>query len=340
MFASVSYAAEMNDLYRSQAPVSSREANVRDDLTPLLLQKVLLKVVGDRNALATVDLSSIAANSQQYVQQFSYQRINTANADITQPDQLALTIDFNQNSVDNLIKQLGLPIWGKVRPDVVVWLAYQSSDGAQLMGLENAPAELIKTLTNVAKNRGIPLMIPLMDLQDQSQLTFQDIWQGNEALAKSASVRYGADVVLIARISNDNGATQIRWQTDINGEQARWFSEGRLAQAVDEGIAELTDRLAGNYTQVLTQNVAADSLMMSVSNVLNFADYSRLMAYLHRVDTITDIRVVSLSGEQLDLDISFKGNKQILQKTLLLGQMLIDENLPDSTGFSHYRLAP
>lgn len=340
LFCSVAYSAEVSDLYQSQSQVSSREAADRQALLPQLLRQVLVKIVGDEQALAATDLTAAMADSQKYVQQYRYERINTLNQDLTSPDQLALVVNFNQSMVNQLINQLGLPVWGRVRPDVMVWLAYQEQQQSGVVGLENGPAALIQSLTQAAKQRGLPVEIPLMDSQDQTQLTFNDIWQGDYAGVERASSRYGANLIVAARLSESGGKTQIRWQAEMNGAEQRWSSEGNAQQAMTAGINELTDRLARNYTQVLADSSMAQNFMISVSNVLSYTDFTKVMEYLKRLDTITDVRVLNLDTEKLDLDIRFKGEKHILQRTLALGRLLVDEQITDGTGMEHYRLAP
>ncbi|MCX4188171.1 DUF2066 domain-containing protein [Methylophaga sp. OBS4] len=336
-----SHAAEVNNLYQSQTSVSSRDEQERDQLTPQLLREVILKVVGNRAALDAVDLTPILSNSGQYRQQYQYERMTALSADLTRPDDLALVLTFNANSVNQALKDLGLPIWGAIRPDVLVWIALEQANNKQVLGLENVPQDIINPLNVAADKRGLPLLLPLMDLQDQAQLTFNDIWTGDDAAVQSASQRYGADVLLTARVTVTDSGSQIRWQADINGERERWQSQGDLTQAIQQGIGVLADRMARRYTQVVTATADEQRLVMQITDVNDYADFSRLMAYLNQLEYITDIRVINLSEQKLDLDIAFNGNWQVLQRTLSVGRMLLEENSFDSNNAGkHYRLLP
>jgi len=335
-----SHAAEVDNLYQSQMPVVSQDQAERDRLTPQLLQQVLLKVSGNSQRINSADLTAVLERSTQYVQQYEYQRINPITMDLTQPDQLALTLKFDQRGVNSTLAQLGLPVWGKVRPDVLVWLALEEHGQQQLLGLENAPKYITLPLTQAAQQRGLPLLVPLLDLQDQTQLTFNDVWTGNTSAVAAASTRYGADVVVTGRIKIDEAGTEISWQTSINGEPQRWQSEGAVAEAISRGVGELTDKMAVSYTQVVQDSTSNQRFTLNVADVLDYADFSRVMTYLEQLDYITDIRVLNLAEQKLDLDIAYRGDMQVLQRTLSVGRLLVEMGSVDSDGSKQYRLVP
>lgn len=335
-----SYAAEVNNLYQAQLPIDSRDKQARDTLTPQLLHQVILKVVGNTALVNKTDLTSLLSKADQYVQQFEYLRTNVVTADLTQPDQLELKQRFDATAVNQALRGLGLPIWGKIRPDVLVWTAVKQAQQRYLLGLENTDSNLVQAMSKAANKRGLPVLFPLMDLQDQTQVSVDAVWKQDEDLIQAASLRYGADSILVAQVSiNDDGAN-VQWQAVIGDEVTPWQSQGTLQGALDNGMGTLADKLASRYSQTVDMGEADKRLSLHISDVMGYGDFTRLMTYLRQLDYITDIHVIDLNEQKLALDIAFSGNLQFLQRSLAVGHMLAEDNSFNGNDAKQYRLLP
>lgn len=335
-----SYAAEVNNLYQAEMPVSSRDEQERATLAPLLLRQVMLKVVGNEAMLASADLEPVLSQAEQFMQKYEYQRRNLVAVDLTQPDVLSLKLSFDASAVNQAIQNLNLPVWGKIRPDVLTWIAVDIEGEQSLLGLETAPVGMFKLVSKAADQRGLPVVMPLMDLQDQSALRFSDISTADATAVKGASARYGTDVVLAAFITVKDDSASIDWQAWSDTVSEKWTTQGEPATAIEQGIAKLTDMLALSYSQFADNDGQQQRLKLQISNVMGYADFSRLMAYLNQLSLITDIRVNNLDQQQLDLDIAFNGSMDILQRTLAVGRLLTEESSYDGNEAKHYRLLP
>jgi len=153
-----SYAAEVNNLYQATAPVTTQQQKERDALAPELLKQILIKLVGNENQLTKADIAPVLANATQLVERYEYIRNNIEAADLTQPDQLSLRLSFDKNAVNAVIRQLGLPRWGKVRPDVLVWLATDIDGQQSLQGLEIFPKTFLNRYNKRLMNEACPFL--------------------------------------------------------------------------------------------------------------------------------------------------------------------------------------
>jgi len=341
LLATNSFAAEVANLYQSPIPVASQSEQERKQLAPQALRQVILKVVGDRSALDLTDLNPLIGRAESLVQQFQYERINDINADLTQPDRLALLLTFNQSSLNQSLTNLGLPIWSKTRPEVLVWLALDDGQSRTLIGSENSEHNIASLLVQSADARGLPILLPVMDLQDQAQVKFADVWGDFSQSIESASQRYAPAVTLIARVSLKNaGTSQVHWHAIINGQSESWQSRGDLATALNAGIEELTDRLARRFTQVVSRHQFDQQLSLHIDNVRSYADYSRLIGYLSNLQYVTDVQVAKLAAEQVALTLSFKGDVNVLNRTLAIGRVLAEDNGYSAANEMRYRLLP
>lgn len=335
-----SYAAEVNNLYQATAPVTTQQQKERDALAPELLKQVIIKLVGNENQVNNADIAPVLANATQLVERYEYIRNNIEAADLTQPDQLSLRLSFDKNAVNAVIRQLGLPRWGKVRPDVLVWLATDIDGQQTLQGLENIPQAVFKPLQQAADERGLPILMPLMDLQDQSALSFDDVWSGNNDAISAASQRYGADIILIIKMTIHDDTAQIVWQSGTGDTRQRWTSEGFISASINKGLGVLVDNLASEYAQHNQVSDTNKTLSVQIDEVNDYADFSRVMAYLNQIDSIENIRVNNLGMNILDLDISYSGDLQVLQRLLSVGGLLSELSAPEDTitDKKYYRL--
>lgn len=334
--ASFIHAAEVTDLYQAQLPVASQSEQDRLRLAPDLLKQVIIKVVGDRQAVQQADISALTTDAKRYIDQYSYQQITLRDSDTTS-QQLALTIDFNEQGVNNALQQIGLPVWDKRRPETLFWIA-ADYEGQQRISAEGDDDLILATVEQIAKQRGIPLLLPLMDLQDQTQLTFNDVISGNSTAIQKASERYGASVIVTANLSGNADIAEVRWQAMLGDNTERWSSQGALQTAIEDGINELADRLGRQFNMFYGTGGALSELTIQVSGVHDYAGYSRLIAYLESLQAVSDVKVGSLGGETLDLVLSIQGQPEKFQQLLSVGRVVQAEGQDSSE--PHYRLLP
>jgi len=341
LLATESFAAEVANLYQSPVPVVSQSEQERQQLAPHVLRQVILKVVGDRSALDVTNLEPVLGQANKLVQQFQYERINEVNEDLTQPDRLALLLKFNEASLNKKLTDLNLPIWSKTRPDVLVWLALDDGQNRAIVGAESTQHNIPTLLQQAAEMRGLPLFMPVMDLEDQSQVRFADVWGDFADSIEFASQRYAPQVILIARVSmTDSFNSQIHWHAVIDGQSENWQSRGDLQTALNAGIEELTDRLARRFTQVVSNNQYDQNLELQITNVSDYADFSRVMTYLSKLQYVSDVQLSSLAGDQVDVSISLKGDLTVFNQTLSIGQVLSEDTSYNSSNVLRYRLLP
>src|SRR5258706_15949695 len=80
-------------------------------------------------------------------------------------------------------------------------------------------AAVRKELLAVADERGLPVTLPLLDVQDLRAVTFADVWGGFEDRVAAASARYRADALLIGRVRPGLIGNQIEWLLVVGAER-------------------------------------------------------------------------------------------------------------------------
>lgn len=263
------YAVEVDDLYQSRTAIVSQNDQVREQATVKILQQVLLKVVGNQAALANKDLSPLLKQADQFVAQYAYLR------DPTHSDSgLQLQLTFNEKALNQAISAMGLPIWKKSRPESVVWLVVNDANKQKILGAEDESQTAYRLMKQTTEKRGLPIFLPLMDLQDQHQIRFAQTATKltEDNVFVQASKRYGADMVILARLNKDKDDVSVDWQWLKSGELQRYQSIGTMDVAVAMGINHIADTLAGQFA-IIDQQASKRDYQLVISDINDFTDF-------------------------------------------------------------------
>jgi len=339
LIATQASAVDVANLYQSQSPVSSQSEEERLKAAPDILRQVILKVVGNSETLKTADLAPILAQSEQLIQQYQYHRVNSVQDDLTLPDQLEVLVSFKQSLVDKALTTLGLPIWSKSRPETIVWLAVDDGRSRSLVGA-NEQSTISQEINSAAQLRGLPILFPVMDLEDQSQVKFTDLSAGFYDTIELASQRYGAPLILMVKVETISAdIVQITWNVLISGQSEQWTSRGDTVTAVTAGMNEFTNRLANRFSQRIYANTSSEELVLHINNVRNYADYVQVSKYLTDLQNVSDVQTSNIIGDAIELRVSFSGDITVLNRTLAVDRLLIEESY-SSVSTLTYRFSP
>jgi hypothetical protein len=165
----------------------------------------------------------------------------------------------------------------------------------------------------VADERGLPIVLPLLDLQDMGAVTFTDVWGGFDDRVLAASQRYRADAVLIGRVRPDLIGTTVEWLFVSGTERI-----GLPGAGMRDGLDAAADRYAAELRTV--GGIALTAI--TVRNVTTAADYGRVIGYLERQSALQSVDVESYSNGTLSLRVAARGDSQVLGRVLALGGVL------------------
>jgi uncharacterized protein len=304
-------AATLPDLYTVTVVPDPAVPNQRQASEQAAMAKLLIRVTGDRNAPLDPALQPLTAAPGQYLASYGLDRRGRA------------VVGFSRARVEQALTSLGLPVWGAERPLTLVWIAVDDGSGGRaLLGANEAAdraPEMTPAMTTLltavraevaraADERGLPIALPLLDLQDLNAVTFTDIWGGFEDRVLAASQRYRADAVLIGRVRPDLIGTTVEWL----------FVSGAERLGLLGGLDAAADRYAAQLRTVGGVGLTA----ITVRNVTTAADYGRVIGYLERQSALQTVDVESFEGGTLTLRVVARGDAQVLGRVLALGGVL------------------
>lgn len=319
-------AAEVADLYSAEVSVASQDSQERDEAIRAAMAAVLVKSTGRRDIANLPAVAPILRTANTMVEQYRYREVaridGAAGASPAAPE-YKLWVAFDADAIQHALEQAELPIWGSTRPIILLWLAVQ--DGAQRYLLDPSVHQpTVEVAQSVANERALPLVFPLMDLEDQSRIGISEVWGNFSDTILAASQRYNVDGVLVGRLHREvDGRWYGRWSLYQNDAGIHWDGSGvDMEAALAEGVNVQADRLAARFAQVFSRNVQ-DQVRLVVYQVDDFGDYGRALTYLQSLNPVKSIHVASLDGDRVGFDVSLRGSREGLRQVIGLGNVLV-----------------
>lgn len=317
MLASLAVAGVSQQLFESEVIVQSQAPAERAEAMKSALEEVLVRVAGQNSVLTTGPAMALLQKPSRLVQQYRYFTVPDS-----EPPLLKLWVRFDGDAIRQSLQQQGLAYWGAERPDTLLWLAVEDRGRRYVVSADDE-TEVHKQIVQVAKQRGVPILFPLMDLEDQSQARFSDIWGGFFDHVLKASARYNPQAVLIGRLNRStSGGWSARWYMDVAGKTTSWSdSRQQLAALLQQGMDDTADQLASRFA-VANQGAGASVVRISVDGVRTLAAYARINEYLNSLTSVMAVQVEQLTGSQVQYSLQLNGSLPDLTRTVSIGTVL------------------
>jgi hypothetical protein len=315
------WAATVTGLYEAEVPVAGQSAEQRDAAVRAAFLLVATRITGSRRAEQQPGFDSLSAKAPDLVQQYRYRR--TEGPAEAAMGQSRLWVQFDPGAVNRLLREHGLPVWGGKRPAVLLWLASEQAGESTLVGADTVP-EWLDALVGVARERGIPLLFPLLDLQDRQKLTGADLQQGAADRILAASQRYAPDLALGVRVS---AAAADTWRADwvlLQGaDSAEWTTREQTAEAaLAAGLNQAGDRLAQRFAPEVGSSRSAGRVRLRVGPVDDLRAYRRILEYLAGLNGVADVGLALVEPGAVTYEVSLRVGRRELEQALSAGSVL------------------
>lgn len=283
-------------LYEAVLPVASESADERDVALRRGLSQVILRLVAQPVSDRQARLAPLLDQAGDFLQQFTY--VRDAQGD------LQLRFEFDGGALVRALHAAGLPVWLEAdRPRILIWLIVDRGSDRVIVGGGDEP-ELQAVIREQAALFGLPIVLPLLDLQDRRAIQPSDLWGGFRAPVMGASARYATDVVLLGRMVEHAGGVRVRWQL-FSGDDGRdeWSGAARSQpDALRGGLQAATQRLAVELARRPGEQVF-QSVRLSVDGVVGLEDYGYLRRRLAQLRGVEQVDVVMLESTRILLHV-------------------------------------
>jgi len=248
------------------------------------LRAAVVRASGHREAASQSAIATAAASPARYVLQYS-----------TTADRM-LKVGFDGPAVEQLLQQAGLPLWPVERPVTLVALFLPGVAGGSRAVLASEHPPERAELERAAAYRGVPIVWPQRPLD-------------------AAAARSGApDALARALLVGEGAGAALHWSFAHAGQSV----QGQGGPAA--GVELAADALAARYAPPSTRGLAAESVR--VGAVHDLADYAALLRYLKSLSLVREVAVEEVSGEQVRLRLTLRGDLELLRRIAALDSHL------------------
>lgn len=316
LIAGNSQAVPVQGLYDAVVPVPDTSEAERPQAFARALEKVLVRTSGSPQVLQQEGLSDVLAKAGGLVQAYRYQRSET------DEDALELAVSFGAVGVTRALASINAPVWGANRPAVLGWVAVQSRSGRTLAA-NRADSEWGGLIEDAAQDKGIPLVLPDYDEDDQAVVSLSDIWGLFMTPIEKASERYRSDLLGVARIAESSGGFSARWALKGTGLSLNGQVQGDSPQAVADAImAAWAEALAERYAVEPGGDQTLQVVDVVISAVEDLEAYAQIRQSLDAMEPVSGAAPVRVLGDTLRIRVSFNGELELLREHLALDRRL------------------
>lgn len=256
------------------------------------------------------------------------------------PEPFLLEVSFAEAALKARMKTLSLPIWGSVRPSILMWIVAADEGERSVVGASDI-SDYLPDLEEQAALRGVPVYLPVADLTDLSVLDIDALWGlfGDSYLA--ANKRYQPDATIVMRLAKqvdriDVVASEDDSVTVENLQAVRWDAHWQIKIQNESYYGSYTDGPASELSSVLLANVAqivsakyavaigesSASTEILVEGIDSFEDYIAIQRYLESLAPVASVELVQASAERLRFMLFLNDSKDMLYQHISLGGRL------------------
>jgi hypothetical protein len=308
-------AIELATLYTVQVQLDSEEEDPRAVAYKRGLWEVVVRVTGSELSEDAPLLEELFPNPSRFILQFRH------GADET------LSISFDGEAIENVLRNAGETVWGADRPLTLVWLAVDWGQGErEIVGADdpervadesrsiNRNRLLRERVQETASRRGIPIAFPLLDTEDLQNVSFTDIWGGFDEQLLQATRRYQANSILVGRV-RANARQRNRWTFYFGGIQEEWSGEPEHA------VHLLADSLAGEFA--FSGNAPVETVTLNIAGIDSVRAYGTVQRYLDNLRLIEDFEVHTVNGDEVRYEVRLRGGATRLRRILEISDILM-----------------
>ena len=317
----VVYPVVVDDLYVAEVLVADESpGQLRNGAAAGILQ-VLVRVSGTLK----VEQSSLVRNSLRnpaaYYSQYSYETTDqTLLLGESEVNAKILRLHFEPSAIARLLRDANLPVWGSHRPSVLIWVAVNEGQSRRILG-EADSSEVVEVLVDQARQRGLPVTFPILDIEDTSQVSSAEVWGAFLERIDGASDRYNPDAVLTARIQGGPGD---RWSGRWSYRTAdAWESLESAGYSADELVRSMVNQLADELAGRFALGSSRARIRLKVENVGGVSQYAAVSRYLEELTPVVSSSIVALEGDIAEFELETEGQYLQLIEIIKLDERLL-----------------
>jgi hypothetical protein len=312
------HAAEVSKLDEADITVASRANDVKNNALKEALAAVFLKNSGLPSVVLNPLVKDQINNPEVILTQYGYYEKN---------GELMLKASFDHQRVISTLRQAGLPVWGSQRPLTLLWMSVDENNEPSILA-DASSADIRSELAQESNNKGIPLLLPIMDLDDVMQVSITDVRGMFTDVLANASTRYQADYFAIANLdtqsSNVHFTIKLFDKNRTNGVLQPLISQQGEATDYQQATKRMMNILADYYiSQFAIASTGSDvATQVSFTGLNNMTQVVHIETYLRQLSAVKSLKLSHFKGEAATYTIELFSSVDDLQRLLNIDSRL------------------
>lgn len=326
-FSSHVQAVVVDDLFTIELEVADQTPSVRQKAFQKAFENIIIKVSGSRDPLNDALFKRPLRNTSRYVKAFSYNR-QAVDEDAIDEGLLLLKVDFSQKLIETLLRNAGYPVWGKVRPSILMLMSLQLNKNIELVSEDSAP-ELIEYMEGLSVKHGLPTQFPLLDLEDRAVLGYKKPASTSASRVNELGLRYQSDVVLVGDLVGIIGqGWKGVWQSQFSGQVFEWeFQASTKEQVMSKSMSYLAQLLAQEYALGSIKE-SQNEVIIHVADVTSLPQYLKILRYFASLAVVEKTQVKTLTSDSVSFYLTLRNSPEELHRLIELGSVIEQLDLP------------
>jgi hypothetical protein len=312
-------AVEVTNLYFVERPIAEQSKKALWNATLLGFKEVLIRKSGSRDILQSYEVQNAYSRVTAFLQRSQYSSQTDPSSEL--PYKIAL--HFEPRLIDNLIQDSKMTVWGTNRPVTMLWLAVEDENGRNVVNENVETSAIEQTIMVNSVRRGVPVILPLMDLEDEMLVSLSDVWGRFPSTIQQASIRYDADSIIFGRIRQQGEIWAGQFGYINNLEQS---SFDVTAQTKEDVLVQMTDLLADTLCAkycVVEQEGLKKEVLLQLSDVSSFSQFKSAESYLSNLSSIRRVELVSIDNRQANFKLTLLGQLDSVIEGISLNQKMV-----------------
>ncbi|MFU8833287.1 MAG: DUF2066 domain-containing protein, partial [Wenzhouxiangella sp.] len=175
----------------------------------------------------------------------------------------------------------------------------------------------------------LDIVRPLGDALDMAEVQLADIRGGFIDAAVTGARRYGAGVVAMLDLREQDGYWTGRWSWRLDGRDGGMtLTADRPGKLIELGMQGILEILVDRYAVHRGHNAGGELQRIVVEGIVDPVQYAEVSSYLGGLSVVEQLRVIGARGRQIEFELTLAGGG--LDDAISLSRILtVDRLEPD-----------
>lgn len=333
-------AVEVSSLYQGKVEIENQSTANRRKAIKAALSVVMVKVGGTQKILAKPEVRKAINNYNLYLSQYQYET--------DEQGVLYLQAQFNESKVNKVFQSHNLPLWGSLRPQTLIWLVEEDMLSRKVVSSMSS-SQLPTVIQKSSQTRGLPVIMPLMDLEDSQNISLSDVWGKFYQPLSQASQRYDAESIVVMRLSNASLVSSEEFQHNKNEQvvvncgllcrnekdkiyyaldwsfvndknsMSKQYTGLDKTFLIKEALDDITEQTYEKYALLTSEK---QKFTIEVANVNSIETYMEIFRFLDNLSNVRGVTLNEAEGIKRIFTLDIIGSEEAFLQALALNNEL------------------